>query len=62
MKRENILQKREQKGVIILKNFATPEKGVCFSLPNVHGKGDTMQKWEQFSHYGSMSDNPSDGN
>jgi hypothetical protein len=53
MKRENILRKREQKGVIILKNFATPEKGVCFLLPNVHGKGDTMQKWSSFLPMGA---------
>jgi hypothetical protein len=48
----------EQKVRSYIEKFATPRKGVYFLLPNDHGKGDLIAIWEQFSPYGSISDNP----
>jgi len=35
-----------------------PSKWVYFSLPTDHEKGDFIEKWEHFSPYEIMSDNP----
>ncbi len=41
-----------------IENYATPRKGVYFLVPRDHRKGDLIAIWEQFSPYGSISDNP----
>ncbi len=41
-----------------IEKFTTPRKGVYFLFPRDHRKGDLIAIWEQFSPYGSASDNP----